>query len=220
MRILIVEDDYLIANGIQLVMESCAYAVDVLDNGKHAIQALQNEQFDLVILDVGLPGLNGFEVLAQLRKISHNNANIPVLMLTARDAIEDRVKGLDVGADDYLIKPFDISELQARVRALIRRNKGRSSSVIEYNEIRVDPQSHTVEYKNQAIDISPKEFSVLVTLLENQGKVVSKSKLEESTYSWDHEVESNALEVHIHHLRKKIDSKFIKTIRNSGYIIP
>jgi len=220
MRILLVEDDPLIADGVKVALEKEDYAVDQLDNGLYALQALQNESFDLVVLDVGLPGLDGFQVLNQLRHAKSRNADVPVLILTARDAIDDRIQGLDHGADDYMIKPFDILELIARIRALTRRSKGRANTIIRYKDLEVDPAAHSIQYKKHAVKLLPKEFSVLVTLLENQGKVVSKSRLEESIYAWNEEVGSNALEVHIHHLRKKLDGNIIKTIRGIGYIIP
>ncbi|MCU7835429.1 MAG: response regulator transcription factor [gamma proteobacterium symbiont of Taylorina sp.] len=220
MRVLVVEDEPLIADGIQVILKQEGYAVDVMANGLHAFDALMSETFDLMILDIGLPGLSGFELLSKLRKSTGFNKETPVLILTARDAIDDRILGLDQGADDYMVKPFDIYELIARVRALLRRSKGRANNVIQYDEIEVDPASHHVTYKQQPVKLRPREFAVLVTLLENQGKVVSKNKLEESIYAWNNEVESNALEVHIHHLRKKLFSSLIKTIRGVGYIVP
>lgn len=220
MRILIVEDELLIADGLKAAMELEGYAADTLGDGEQALQALQNEHFDLMILDVGLPGIDGFEVLAKIRQLKHQNDTIPVLMLTARDTVEDRIAGLNYGADDYLIKPFDIDELLARVRALLRRSKGRADSIIEYKKLIINTTAHSVHYKNNQVELLPKEFSVLLTLLESQGKVVSKTRLEESIYAWDHEVGSNALEVHIHHIRKKLFSDLIKTIRGIGYLIP
>lgn len=220
MRILVVEDEPLIANGIKVSLEKEDYAVDILDNGIHAIEALGMEGFDLLVLDIGLPGKDGYEVLNYLRNNKPLNSEIPVLILTARDAIEDRIQGLDCGADDYMVKPFDIHELSARIRALTRRAKGRASSIIRYNDLEVDPAAHRMQYKNQPVKLLPKEFAVLVTLLEQQGKVVSKNRLEESIYAWNEEVGSNALEVHIHHLRKKISTELIKTIRGIGYMIP
>jgi len=220
MRILLVEDEPLIADGIKVALEREDYAVDLLTNGLHALDALQIENFDLMVLDVGLPGMDGFKVLNKLRQSMYINSGIPVIILTARDAINDRIQGLDHGADDYMIKPFDIQELIARIRALSRRSKGRANTLIRYKDLEVDPAAHSITYQQKPIKLLPKEFSVLVTLLENQGKVVSKNRLEESIYAWNEEVGSNALEVHIHHLRKKISNNLIKTIRGIGYIVP
>ncbi len=220
MRILVVEDDPLIADGLLVTLKQEGYAVDHVDNGLHGLHALQNETFDILILDVGLPTMDGFTLLTKLRAISHPNSDIPVLMLTARDTLDDRIKGLNQGADDYVIKPFDIEEIIARVKALIRRSKGHATSILQYQELEVDQNAHTVIYQKQPVKLMPKEFAVLITLLENQGKVVSKQRLEENIYAWNNEVESNALEVHIHHLRKKLFSHLIKTIRGVGYMIP
>ncbi len=219
MRVLLVEDDSLIANGVLTALKEQGYVVDWLTDGLHAIEAVNNENFDLVVLDVGLPGKDGFEVLQYIRNSSAKNSAVPVLVLTARDAIEDKVTGLDKGADDYLTKPFDVNELIARIRALLRRSHGRARTIIEYGELTMDPQDYEVTYQGKVVNLSPKEFAILFSLLEKPGKVVSKSKLEESIYSWDSEIESNALEVHIHHLRKKLSSQLIKTVRGVGYML-
>ena len=220
MRVLLVEDDALIADGLMVMLSHEGYAVDHLENGQQALQALNTETFDLLILDLGLPGLDGIQVLQALRAGNGKNVNVPVLILTARDALDDRIQGLDHGADDYMVKPFDISELIARARALLRRSKGRARSVIEYKDLVIDPSAHTVTYQSKPVSLLPKELAVLTTLLENKGKVVSKSRLEESLYAWGDELGSNALEVYVHHLRKKITNDLIKTIRGVGYLVP
>jgi len=220
MRILVVEDDPIIADGVKVSLEHEGYAIDVLADGGQALEALKNEVFDIVLLDIGLPGLDGFEVLKRLRGNNCKNSSVPVLMLTARDAIEYRVQGLDFGADDYLVKPFDIHELVARIRALTRRSKGRANSILQYKEVVLDPAAHSVTYQNTPANLLPKEFSVLFALMENQGKVVSKERLEETIYAWNEEPGSNALEVHVHHLRKKLSGELIRTIRGIGYIMP
>lgn len=219
MHILLVEDEPLISDGINTVLTDEGFTVDVVDNGQWAINVLNKETFNLIILDIGLPSTGGLEVLTNLRKKNHQNQNIPVLMLSARDTIEDKITGLEKGADDYMVKPFDVNELVARIRALLRRSAGRTQSMIKYKDIYLDPAAHSLTYKNEPISLSAKEFSVLLILLENRGKVLSKKKLEESIYSWDKGIESNALEVHIHHLRKKLSNELIKTIRGVGYML-
>lgn len=219
MHILLVEDEPLISDGIKTALIDNGYTVDIVDNGQWAINVLNKETFNLIILDIGLPGTGGLEVLTNLRKNNHQNQNIPVLMLSARDTIEDKITGLEKGADDYMVKPFDVNELIARIRALLRRSAGRTQSMIKYKDICLDPSAHSLTYKNEPINLSAKEFSVLLILLENRGKVISKNKLEESIYSWDKGIESNALEVHIHHLRKKLSNELIKTIRGVGYML-
>jgi DNA-binding response OmpR family regulator len=173
-------------------------------------------EYELMVLDLGLPKMSGLEVL---KKIRAAQKELPVIILTARDTVEDRVKGLDMGADDYLTKPFNLGELSARIRALLRRRGGRSTPVIQHGELVVDPASHTVSRNDQTVDISPREFTILQLLLENRGKVMSRSRLEEGLYAWNDEVESNTVEVHIHHLRKKLGAELIRTIRGVGYII-
>ena len=216
MRILIVEDNEIVGSGIQMGLGQMGYAVDWAKDGNAAQLFLESQEYNLVVLDLGLPGKRGLEVLKDLRA----NANdVPVLILTARDSASDKVLGLDSGADDYLVKPFDLDELGARVRALLRRRSGRSISTITYKDITLDPASYTVTKDDEPIELSRKEFVLLQILLENAGRVMSRSRLEESIYSWKDEVDSNAVEVYIHHLRKKLGSDLIKTIRGVGYII-
>lgn len=216
MRLLLVEDDRMLGNAIQAGLRQAGYATDWVQDGEAADLALRTSEYEIVVLDLGLPKKPGLDVLKALRQ---RGSNIPVLVLTARDTVDDRVRGLDSGADDYLVKPFDLDELYARLRALARRQSGRSVPAVQHGDIELDPASHTVRQKGQVVDISPREFSVLQTLLENTGRVVSRARLEESLYAWNEEVESNAIEVHIHHLRKKLGSDLIRTIRGVGYII-
>lgn len=214
MRILLVEDDELLADGIKISLNLAGFTVDVVHKGEHAVHALSCEQFDLCILDVGLPGISGFDVLSQLRQSGNK---IPVLMLTARDQISDKVRGLDQGADDYLLKPFDVEELKARIRALVRRTHGEGNSVQECGDVRVDASAFQVFKGGHEIKLSPKEFSVLNELLLHRGRVLSKDQLTELIYGWSEDLDSNAIEVHVHHLRKKLGNDLIQTIRGVGY---
>ncbi len=217
MRLLVVEDDLLLGNGIQVALQQIGYAVDWLTDGEAAIHALNVETFDGVILDLNLPRKSGLEILKQLRESGHT---LPILILTAKDTLQDKIRGLDLGADDYMIKPFELNELLARLRALLRRSKGRATTYLEYKELRLDPNNFIVTFNEETIAMSNKEFAILQTLLENIGHIISRQRLEESIYAWDSMVESNAVEVHIHYLRKKLGKNLIKTIRGMGYMIP
>lgn len=216
MRLLLAEDDRLLGDGICVTLTEAGYATDWVTDGEAAEAALQTETYALLILDLGLPKLLGIEVLKGVRQ---RGQDIPVLILTARDTVSDRVQGLDCGADDYLVKPFDMDELNARLRALLRRSGGRSNPVIEHGDLMMDPAAHVVTLAGIAADISPREFAVLRMLLENRGKVMSRARLEEGLYSWGDEVESNAVEVYVHHLRRKLGAPLIRTIRGVGYTI-
>lgn len=216
MKILLVEDDTLLGNGVQVGLVQEGFSVDWVQDGKQALSAAIVGKYNLMILDLGLPEIDGMEVLRTLRR---RQDGIPVLVLTARDTLSDRVTGLDSGADDYMVKPFDLEELCARVRALARRQAGRSTPIIERGNIRLDPAGHTVSLDGSAVELSHKEFSLLLKLLENAGRIMSRSTLEEALYSWGEEVESNVIEVHIHHLRKKLGSSLIRTVRGAGYTI-
>lgn len=216
MRLLLVEDDKLLGEGIYAGLCQEGYAVDWVRDGEAAESACLNEDYDCMVLDIGLPRQSGLTVLDHVRS---RGKDTPVLMLTARDTISDRITGLDHGADDYMIKPFDLDELQARVRAVMRRRTGRSSPLLAHEDIEVNPVAHSVKKAGEPVELSPKCFSILQTLLENKGRVMSRSRLEESLYSWKDEIESNAVEVHIHHLRKKLGSDLIRTIRGVGYSI-
>lgn len=216
MRILLVEDDPLLGDGVRAGVAQEGYAVDWVQDGKSALAALEAERYDLVLLDLGLPRMSGLDVLAALR--SRGNG-VPVLILTARDRVADRVAGLDAGADDYLVKPFDLDELAARVRALARRQAGRAEPVIRHGDIVLDPAAHSVTLGGKPVELSPREFGVLRELLQNAGTVLSKARLEQSLYGWDQELGSNAVEVHIHHLRRKLGTHLIKTLRGIGYTV-
>ena len=216
MRILLVEDDELLGDGLRAGLKQYGYAVDWLKDGLSADQALKTESFDLVVIDLGLPKIPGITVLQNLRT---RGQTMPVLILTARESIEDRVKGLDSGADDYLTKPFDLDELCARLRALQRRFSSRAEPLLVHENITLDPAAHTVSLNGEIINVSRREFALLHKLLENAGRVLSREHLTQSLYGWGEDVDSNALEVHIHNLRKKFGQAFIHTIRGIGYMI-
>jgi two-component system response regulator QseB len=216
MRVLLVEDDELLGDGLRSGLVQYGYAVDWLKDGLSADQALKTENFDLVVLDLGLPKMTGIAVIQNLRA---RGQTMPVLILTARESVEDRVKGLDSGADDYLTKPFDLDELCARLRALQRRFSSRADPLLVHEQISLDPASHTVTLHGETINVSRREFALLHKLLENSGRVLSREHLTQSLYGWGEDVDSNALEVHIHNLRKKFGQTFIRTIRGIGYMI-
>lgn len=216
MRLLLVEDDELLGDGLRIGLKQSGYTVEWLKDGLSAEQALQQEHFDLVVLDLGLPRRSGLEVLKNLRKSGNT---VPVLILTAQDSVEDRVQGLDFGGDDYLVKPFDLDELCARLRALQRRYSGRAEPQIQHGDLIVDPAAHKVSLAGNDINLSTSEFALLQYLLDNKGRVIPRARLEEMLYGWQGEVESNALEVFIHHLRKKLGRDLIRTVRGVGYVI-
>lgn len=216
MRLLLVEDDALLGDGLRAGLVQDGYSVDWLRDGTSAEAALSSGSYDLAVLDINLPGRSGLQLLKGLR---NSGSTLPVLLLTARDTVADRVTGLDSGADDYLIKPFDLDELLARLRVLLRRRGGRATPNLHHGDLLVDPAAHTVTLAGAPVEISPREFAVLQLLLENRGKVLSRSRLEEGLYSWQSEVESNAVEVYIHHLRKKLGQSLIRTVRGVGYVI-
>lgn len=216
MRILLVEDDSLLGEGIQSGLTQDGYTVDWVKNGLDADRVLQHETFDLLMLDLILPGLSGQKVLKALR--SRKNC-MPVLILTACDSVEERVAGLDCGADDYLTKPFSFAELNARLRALLRRSTGRASPSIVNGELCIDSTSHLVFLNGECIEFSQREYAILEILANNAGRVLPRSRIEESIYGWGSEVASNTLEVHIHNLRKKLGSDWIRTIRGVGYMM-
>jgi two-component system response regulator QseB len=217
MRILLVEDDPQLGDGLTIGLRQAGFAVDWVKDGNSADRALQSETFDLVVLDLGLPRLSGMEVLTRARS---RRQTLPVLILTARDATGDKVSGLDAGADDYLVKPVDLDELAARIRALTRRSAGRAAPLLTRGDLVLDPAAHSVTLAGAPVELSSREFSLLQMLLENAGRVLSRSQLEQSVYGWRDEPDSNALEVHIHHLRKKLGSELIRTLRGVGYTIP
>ncbi|TCV90313.1 response regulator [Sulfurirhabdus autotrophica] len=216
MRLLLVEDDTMLGDGVRAGLMQEGFTVDWVQDGASAQLAIQAETYSLIILDLGLPKLSGLDLLKQLRQSGNT---IPVLILTARDTVADRVKGLDSGADDYLIKPFDLDELSARIRALLRRNTGRATPQVIHGNIMLDPAAHSVTSSGIPIELSTREFAVLQALLENSGRVMSREQLEQQLYGWNDEVESNAVEVHIHHLRKKLGTELIRTVRGVGYMV-
>ncbi len=216
MRILLVEDDKALGHGIHLGLRQAGYAVDWVQDGVMAETAIDTQDYDMAVLDFNLPKKSGLDVLDHVRSEAKP---LPILLLTAKDAINDRIVGLDRGADDYMIKPFDLDELKARIRALMRRSSGRTMPVLTYKDIVLDPASYTVTQKDNIIELSTREFAILQLLMENVGRVLSRNRLEESLYSWKDEIESNAVEVHIHRLRKKLGADLIRTIRGVGYIM-
>jgi DNA-binding response OmpR family regulator len=218
MRVLLAEDDDDLGQGISAGLQKLGFTVDWVTDGESAEHASKDtENFDILILDLGLPRQDGIEVLKNIRR-AHNE--LPVLILTARDAVENRIEGLDLGADDYLTKPFDLHELAARIRAIARRRSGRSQPSIHYRDINLDPASRSVLQNGKSVALSQHEFTLLEHLLSNTGKILSKQQIESSLYGWNEGVESNAIEVYIHHLRKKLGKDLIKTIRGLGYSIP
>ena len=216
MRILLVEDDTLLGEGIQTGLVQDGYTVDWLTDGQLADQALQHNSFDLLVLDLNLPGLSGLDLLTALRA---RRSDMPVLILTARDSVSDRITGLDCGADDYLVKPFNFDELSARLRALLRRASGRASPSIVNGELSIDPSSHRVILNDREVVLSQREFAVLALLATNVGRALPRSRIEEVLYGWGSDVCSNALEVHIHNLRRKLGNEWIRTIRGLGYMM-
>ena len=216
MRILLVEDDDMIGESVVAGLECEGHAVDWVRDGNSALLALNTTEFSLVILDLGLPGKDGLQVLKEMR--AKRNAT-PVLVTTARDTVDDRIRGLDMGADDYLIKPYELDELSARIRALLRRSAGRADPILERGELRISPHTREVTYRGEPVILSSKEYALLFALAERQGVVWSRSQLEEKLYNWDNTVGSNAIEVHIHHLRKKLSDSAIKTVRGVGSLL-
>ena len=214
MRLLLVEDDPMIGEAIRTGLKRDGFTVDWVYDGESADAVLRTEAFDLALLDLGLPRKDGLQVLKALRA---RRQTLPVLIITARDAVSDRIQGLDAGADDYLVKPFDLDELAARIRALLRRKSGRSEPQLEHLGVVLNPAAHTVTRDGREIDLSPREFALLQLLLEHPGTIQSRARIEERLYGWGEEVESNAVEVHIHGLRRKLGPDFILNVRGVGY---
>ncbi|NML44081.1 response regulator transcription factor [Ramlibacter sp. G-1-2-2] len=217
MRILLVEDDLMIGNAVLDLLRSEHYAADWVRDGVAANAALVAERYDLVLLDLGLPKADGLQVLRTLRA---RRDTVPVLVATARDAKGDRVAGLDAGADDYIVKPYDTDELLARIRALLRRSAGRGEPLISHKNVALNPATHEASLNGQPLALSAREWAVLEPMLQRPGVVFSRAQLEEKLYGWKDEVSSNAVEVYVHGLRKKLGSDFIKTVRGLGYVIP
>ena len=214
MRLLLVEDDPMIGEAIRTGLRREGFTVDWVHDGDAAERVLRTEEFDLLMLDLGLPRKDGLQVLRNLRA---RHESLPVLIITARDAVSDRVRGLDAGADDYLVKPFDIDELAARIRALLRRKSGRPIPEVEHLGVTLNPATHRVTQDGREVTLSPKEFALLQLLLERPGTILSRSQIEERLYGWGEEIESNAVEVHIHGLRRKLGADYIVNVRGVGY---
>jgi len=223
MRILVVEDDAGIAAGLRTNLQQRGYAVDVCDTIASAWMALGSEPFDLVLLDLGLSDGDGGSLLRRIRQVKSADGRLPdpltpVLIMTARDQVADRISGLNLGADDYLVKPFDLDELEARMRALLRRAAGRAHPLLVHGELVIDPAARTVLRAGQGVELAPREFTLL--LLESRGRVLSRQQLEARLYNWQDAVGSNAVEVHVHHLRRKLGEGLIQTLRGVGYFMP
>ena len=216
LKILLVEDDAMIGAAVQEGLRRVGFTVDWVRDGRAAELALGAERYGMMLLDLGLPRKSGLDLLSELRR---RGETIPVLVLTAKDAVSDRVRGLDAGADDYLVKPFDLNELAARIRALARRAAGRADTVIEHGTLTLDPARRQARLKGEPVALSAREYAVLDALLERPGAVLSRAQLEERLYGWGEEVESNAVEVHIHNLRRKLGAGVIRNIRGVGYMI-
>lgn len=216
MDLLLVEDDEMLGDGVQTVLQRRGLGIDWVRDGISAMQSLKSYRYDVLVLDLNIPWLSGLEVLARLREEGNQ---IPVLVLTARSEVVDRVAALDSGADDYVVKPFDIDELCARIRALHRRHHGQEQLCLQHGDLILDPAARTVTVQNNNVSLSAKEFDILQALMENMGRVMSRQKLNETVYCLDDEVESNAIEVHIHHLRKKLGDHPIRTVRGVGYVV-
>ena len=216
MRILLVEDDALLGDALQAGLREAGHAVDWLRDGVAAEAALAAEQFAAVVLDLGLPRLSGLDLL---RRIRARGDRTPVIVLTARDAVDDRVRGLDLGADDYLVKPVALAELDARVRAVTRRAAGLARGVLEVGSLSIDPGAHQVTYRGVPVDLQPREYALLHALALRAGQVLTRSQLESQLYEWDDALESNAIEVHVHRLRRKLSPDLIRTVRGVGYML-
>jgi two-component system, OmpR family, response regulator len=217
MRVLVVEDDRMIAKGLERALRQQGYTIDGVADGRSAAEALRTEKFDLVLLDLGLPGRDGIEVLRELRG---RGEATPVIIVTARDDVQNRIAGLDAGADDYIVKPFDLDEVAARMRSVLRRVAGRGDPRIRHRGIALDPVTHEVERDGEPVVLSAHEFSVLEALLQRPGSVLSRAQLEDRIYGWGGSVESNAIEVYVHGLRRKLGSDVIRTLRGVGYFVP
>lgn len=216
MRVLLVEDDRLLGDGVKAGLTGAGFAVDWVRDGEAALAALGSESFAAVLLDLGLPRKDGVAVLTALRAAGNP---VPVLVLTARDQVADKVRALDQGADDYVVKPFDLDELAARLRALVRRSQGRAEACLRHGELILDPAARTVSLKGEPVLLTSREFELLRMLLDGAGRVLTRRVLDEQLYAWGESVESNALEVHIHHLRRKLGSELIRTVRGVGYMV-
>jgi two-component system OmpR family response regulator/two-component system response regulator QseB len=217
MRLLVVEDDPLLGDGIKAGLEQAGFAADWVRDGMAAQLALGTGSHAAVVLDLGLPRLAGLELLQRMRSAGDKT---PVLIVTARDAVEDRIKGLDSGADDYVVKPFDLHELAARLRALIRRSAGEAAPVLRVADVELDPLTRQTRFDGKPVELPPREFALLHALMLGAGRVLTREQLSERLYAWGEEVESNAIDVHVHHLRRKLAPQLIRTVRGVGYVMP
>jgi two-component system, OmpR family, response regulator QseB len=217
MRVLVVEDDRMIAKGLETALRQDGYAVDLMGDGQSAAAALRTSSFDIVLLDLGLPERDGLEVLRELRR---RDDATPVIIVTARDDVPTRIAGLDAGADDYIVKPFDLDEVGARMRSVLRRAAGRGDPCIRHGSISLNPVTRVVEQEGEPVALSGHEFAVLEALLQRPGAVLSRVQLEDRVYGWSDQVESNAVEVYIHGLRRKLGADAIRTLRGVGYYVP
>jgi two-component system response regulator QseB len=217
MRVLLVEDDPMIGVSAQKGLRQDGFSVDWVRDGVAAVAALAANPFDAVLLDLGLPRKSGDEVLKSIRSTGND---VPVLIITARDKVQDRIAGLDSGADDYIVKPFDLDELAARIRAVRRRRTGRADPLIKVRDLTFDPAARRVTWRGEDVALSARELALLEALLERPGAILSRAQLEERIYGWGEEIESNAVEVYVHTLRRKLAADFIKTVRGVGYVVP
>ena len=216
MRILLVEDDFLLGDGIQKSLSHLGFTVDWMRDGAQGESALTTEEYAAVVLDLGLPQQDG---LALLQSVRNKGLHTPILILTALDGKLDKLKGFELGADDYVVKPIDMEELAARLRALIRRSAGRASPLVRLGKVEIDPNGRQAWYEGNPVDLSAKEFAILELLMQNAGRVLTRTQLEQSLYGWGDGTDSNTIEVFIHHLRKKLGSDFIQTLRGIGYTV-
>ena len=223
MRVLVVEDDEGIAAGLRVNLQRLGWAVDVMQGVADAWAALRTEPFDLVLLDLGLVDGDGTDLLRRLRSAPAGqlpDIHTPVLIMTGRDQVASRIEGLDLGADDYLAKPFDVDELAARMRALRRRAAGRAQPTLNHGALKIDPAARTVLREGAPVELSAREFAVLLVLMEARPRVLSRGQIEAKLYNWESALDSNAIEVHVHHLRKKLGEDVIRTVRGVGYFVP
>ena len=216
MRVLLVEDDPMIGEAVSVALKDGAYAVDWVRNGKTALHIIETGEYQALLLDLGLPGQDGLEVLRRLRQ---SGKSLPVVIITARDGIEDRIQGLDLGADDYLTKPFDVNELLARMRAVIRRQGGQAAPVLTNGLVSLNPVTHEATLGEKTIALTAREFSLLQALLLRPGAILSRDELEERIYGWNEEVESNAVDFLIHGIRRKLGQDAIKNVRGAGWLV-
>ena len=217
MRVLVVEDDRLLGDALHAGLRELGNVVHWVNDGAAGAAALEVERYDAVVLDLGLPRLSGLDLLQRMRA---RDDRTPVLILTARDTVDDRIRGLDAGADDYLVKPFDLGELAARLRAIVRRHAGQPAPLLKLRGLLLDPAARKVTFDERAVELSVREFALLEALMRNAGRVLTRAQLEQALYAWGEEVESNAIEVHVHHLRRKLAPDVIRTVRGVGYVLP